>query len=149
MITLRKAEPKDCARIYEWRNHPKVRLFFFDSREISYAEHERWLRETLERSDRFLLVAQRMGEAVGVIRFDLKEGDPSAAEVDIYVAPGFQGQGMGKEILLKGAKWIEENTEIERLTARVKEENAASVKMFRGCGFRSRFIEFEKRIQAP
>jgi UDP-2,4-diacetamido-2,4,6-trideoxy-beta-L-altropyranose hydrolase len=147
MITLRKAGLEDCERIYQWRNHPKVRKYFIDPREIDYRDHREWFEASLKRDDRILLMAYKNGKPVGVIRFDIvKEPHPDTFEIDIYVVPEIQGRGIGKEILRAGEDWLRENTSIRGLIAKVKEENVASVKMFIGCGFEHDYILFRKDI---
>ena len=147
MITLRRAGLEDCERIYEWRNHPKVRQYFFDRREIGFDEHREWLAGSVQRDDRILLIAQEDGEPVGVIRFDaVEESRPGTLEIDIYVAPEAQGRGLGKEILWAGENWLRENTPCKRLFAKVMEGNVASSKMFKSCGFETEYILFRKDL---
>jgi RimJ/RimL family protein N-acetyltransferase len=145
-LTLRKANADDCDTVFEWRNHPQVRTYFFDPRELSYAEHKTWFFESLDREDRILLVAHRNGKAVGVIRFDLKGPEGRTAEIDIYVDPKKAGQGLGKQMMGQAEAWLRRNTSIQTLFARVKEENLASVKMFKGCKFATDFIQFRKDL---
>ena len=144
MITFRKAREEDCKDIFQWRNHPKVRKYFFDSREITYSEHKKWFEKSLKRDDRIILLAYDDSQAVGVIRFDFLKSEPLKAEIDIYVDPEFQKQGLGKEILIEGENWLKKNTQIKTLLSKVKEDNQASVKIFRYCGFKPKYIFFEK-----
>lgn len=146
MVTLRKASHEDCETIFRWRNHPKVRQHFFDARELSYSEHKKWFYNSLQRDDRIILVAYVDGKPVGVIRFDVSKAVSNKAEIDIYVAPEFQGKGLGKRILAEGENWLKKNTEINQLIARVKEENLASVRMFKRRGFGPKYILFEKNL---
>lgn len=146
VITLRNAEFGDCRLIYSWRNQPSVRKYFFDSQEIPFEVHENWFRESLDKEGRFLLVALLEETPLGVIRFDVLHGEPEAAEVDIYLAPEMHGRGLGTRLLEAGEKWAFNHTEIRSLRAKVKEENAASVRMFKKRGFGVAFIEFSKEI---
>ena len=146
MITLKKARKKDCRFIFQLRNHPKVREHFFDDREIDYSEHKKWFENNLQRDDRIILLAYNKSKAIGVIRFDLVKADLQVAEIDIYVAPELQGQGLGKNILLEGENWVRKNTQFKELIARVKDENQASVKMFTRCGFSINYILFRKNL---
>ncbi|MDY7034796.1 MAG: GNAT family N-acetyltransferase [Thermodesulfobacteriota bacterium] len=146
MITLRRATEEDCEIIFQWRNHPKVRHYFFDSSELSYSEHKKWFEESLKRDDRIILIAHNDSTPLGVLRFDSIETDENIAEIDIYVAPELQGQGFGKMILSEGENWAIKNTRIKSLLARVREENQASVKMFRHCGFMPAYILLKKEI---
>ena len=146
MITLKQAREKDCELIFRWRNHPKVRKYFFDPSEISYSEHKKWFEESLQRDDMIILLAYDDRQEVGVIRFDIVTNEPQAAEIDIYVAPERQGQGIGKMILAEGENWIKQNTQIKDLIAKVKEDNQASLKMFKWCDFKPKYTLFKKAI---
>ena len=146
MVTLKKAGQEDCQTIFQWRNHPKVREHFFDVREITYSEHSKWFEESLQRNDRIILIAYDGPHAVGVIRFDVVKTEPKEAEIDIYVAPELLGQGFGKKILAEAENWNKKNLQVKSLIARVKEENQASVKMFKWSGFKSIYIQLRKNL---
>ena len=146
MINLRRAKEEDCKLIYDWRNHPKVREFFFDTGEINYSAHKKWFSNSLERNDREILIAYEDNKPLGVIRFDFLKSEPLTAEIDIYVAPELHDKGWGKKILTEGENWVKKNTQIKSLLARVREENQASVKMFRHRGFMPAYILLKKEI---
>ncbi|MEW6664750.1 MAG: GNAT family N-acetyltransferase [Thermodesulfobacteriota bacterium] len=146
MIRLRRAVMSDSEAVFEWRNDPAVRDHFFDSRELSFAEHTRWFEESLRRADRVVLIAHHEQDAVGVIRFDLTPQDPTTAEVDIYLDPKMHGRGLGTAVLKEGVEWTRRHTEIKRLVARVRARNEASMKMFSKCGFDAQHLFFSKEI---
>jgi UDP-2,4-diacetamido-2,4,6-trideoxy-beta-L-altropyranose hydrolase len=147
-IDLRRAGKEDCDLIFSWRNHPDVRRHFFEPKEIPYAEHKQWFEDSLKKPDRMILLAWQAGQPVGVIRFDFLEGRSEKAEIDIYVAPGCHGRGIGKEILAQGEAWVRENTGVSILLAKVKKENRASIAMFESCGFQSSFVEYRKNLRS-
>jgi RimJ/RimL family protein N-acetyltransferase len=146
MITLRRAKPEDCHSIFEWRNHPKVRQFFLNNKKLTFSEHEKWFEKSLKMDDRIILIAYDGTKAVGVLRYDIIKEDPRAAEIAIYVAPELQGRGYGKQILNEGNNWLLKKTRIRKLVAKVIEENRASVRMFKKCQYKSRYLFFEKEI---
>jgi RimJ/RimL family protein N-acetyltransferase len=146
MLDLRAATMDDCDMIYKWRNDSRVRKFFFDPRELSHAEHRDWLTKSLQRDDRFLLIASDRSGAVGIIRFDEKSEQPGTAEIDVFVDPERHGQGLGTEILRAGEHWIQKNTRIRHFTAKVLADNLASIRIFTRCGFEKGYICFEKDL---
>ena len=145
-IDLRKAQKEDCDLIFSWRNHPDVRRHFFEPKEIPYAEHKAWFEASLEREDRILLVGWQSDQPVGVIRFDFPDGLGKRAEIDIYIAAPYQGRGLGVGLLNEGIRWVREHTRVVTLAAKVKEENEASLKIFRKSGFEMKYLAFEKEI---
>jgi RimJ/RimL family protein N-acetyltransferase len=146
LVRLRRAVTSDCEAVFKWRNDPSVRKHFFDSRELSYDEHSRWFEESLRRDDRVLLIAHHGNKAVGVIRFDSIPKDETTAEVDIYVAAGMHGRGLGTAILKEAVRWVRRHTAIKRFVARVKAQNAASMRMFSKCGFDIQYVLYTKDI---
>jgi RimJ/RimL family protein N-acetyltransferase len=145
-MTLRSARKEDGDLLFAWRNHPDVRKHFFEPKEIPYAEHKAWFEASLQRADRVILIGYRADHPVGVIRFDFPDRGREKAEIDIYVAPERHGQGLGAELLNEGIRWLSEHTTAVTLIAKVKEENTASVRMFRKSGFESKYVLFEKEI---
>lgn len=146
-LMLRKAEPSDSAKVFEWRNHPDVRRYFFDAKPLERASHERWFAGVLKNPTRhFFIAVNEAGEGVGVLRLD-ESPDGQCAEVDIYVAPGQHGKGWGLRILNEGALWARANTRLTRLQARVIVENTASLKVFAKSGFRPVYQVFEKNLK--
>jgi len=145
-LALRPAEKTDCRLVYEWRNNPKVRRFFFDPTEIPFGTHKTWFEESLARSDRTILIAQLGDVPVGVIRFDIAENGESA-EVDIYIDPQKHGQGLGTQLLETGEQWVTENTRVRALKANVMTANVASIRMFIRCGFRNDVVRLVKELR--
>src|SRR5262249_28059638 len=91
-VTLRSAEPSDCQRVWALRNDEGVRRASFDSAEIPWVLHEPWFFETLERPDRKLYMILVNGRSEGVARLDIVSAE---ASVSIYLAPEWQGKGVG------------------------------------------------------
>ena len=145
-LVLRVAEKRDSRLIHAWRNHPSVRLQSFNTEEIPLDVHERWFQETLERADRFLLIAQQGDVPIGVIRYDLLDERGEEAEVNIYLSPDMQGQGLGGRLLEEGQRWMAENTSVQSVRARVRYGNEASMRMFRKHRFEEVLVEFRKML---
>ncbi|MBN1106868.1 MAG: GNAT family N-acetyltransferase [Deltaproteobacteria bacterium] len=146
MIEFRKATREDCELMFRWRNDPRTRRHSFNREELAEDAHRKWFAASLENDRCILLLACAEGTAVGVLRFDLLDEPSRMAEVSIYVDPERHGQGLGKKILKGVEGWLRENTEIERLHARVMRENSASVKMFKKCGFQEKYLFMEKGL---
>jgi RimJ/RimL family protein N-acetyltransferase len=91
---------------------------------------------------KILLIAEREGSPVGVLRYDLKA---EVAVVSIYLVPGQAGKGIGTAMLRAGETWLsEKHTEIELIQAVVLGTNRSSKALFERCGFLKHQIVFEK-----
>jgi len=134
-IHMRLARKEDSDVIFEWRNHPDTRKFFFDSSSIDPETHKTWFSTVLVNPSRYLLIGEdAAGKPVGVVRFDLEE---NAADISIYLAPQWREEGLGTPLLDAAVEWLKENSTIEHIFADVLPTNEASLKMFAALGVKS------------
>jgi len=132
-LAVRPATAADSRTIYEWRNHPATRSVSANPREIPWAEHEKWLNDTLLMTNRCLLVG-RVGDVdVGVIRFDSQS--ENQFEVSLYLDPALHGLGLGRSLLLAGEGYLVRRAPVGRFTATVLEGNTSSARLFASCGY--------------
>lgn len=143
--TLRRATFGDARRLHEWRNEPKVRAASRNPAPIAWVEHETWLRDVLASPARHLLIGERGGAAIGVLRFDV---DGSAAEISIYLVPAAMGRGEGAALLGAGEEWLRrEIPGVDRLRAHVGNGNLPSQQLFEGAGYAVSSSEFTKKLR--
>jgi spore coat polysaccharide biosynthesis predicted glycosyltransferase SpsG len=143
-VQLRRATSADAAALYAWRTHPRVRAVSRNTAEFAYDEHLRWMDKVLNDPQRHLLIGERDGEPVGVLRLDVA-GDE--AEVSIYLAPNRIGRGDGAALLRAGEEWLRaKRPVVQRLNAWVNTGNAASELLFERCGYDRQSTQYVKRI---
>ncbi len=129
---LRAAGPGDGERLLAWRNDPDVRERSFSSAPVSGDEHATWLGRTLADPQRLLLVVEEDGgTALGQVRLDR---DGGVAAVSIGLAAAARGRGLGRAALEEAVR-LAGQLGIERLEARIKPDNAASLAAFAAAGF--------------
>jgi len=144
-VTLRRVSADDADALFAWRNCETVRKVSRNSDPIPRPVHDAWLADTLARADRRLLVGERNGVSVGVVRFDLT-GDE--AEVSIYLAPGEHAAGAGGDLLAAAERWLalDRSAGVCKIRAEVAGDNAPSRHMFLSAGYRPDAARFLKRI---
>lgn len=144
-VTMRPAVAADGGRLFAWRNREAVRRVSRNRDPIPRPAHDAWLADTLGRADRRLLVGERNGQALGVVRFDLA-GDE--AEVSIYLAPGEHGAGAGGDLLAAAERWLalERPAGVCNIRAEVVGDNASSRHMFLSAGYLPDAARFLKRM---
>ena len=143
-VDLRRATMDDAALLHRWRNDPSVRAVSHTTDEIPWEGHVRWLRASLERDDRHVLVAVRRGHPVGTLRLDVA-GD--CATVSIAVDPALHGSGLGPAILDAGERWIHDHDpRAHRLRAEIRPGNEASVRAFLAAGYLGGPDTYERAI---
>ncbi|MBK7563233.1 MAG: UDP-2,4-diacetamido-2,4,6-trideoxy-beta-L-altropyranose hydrolase [Propionivibrio sp.] len=143
-ITIRVASQEDSEHLFKWRNHPTVRGVSRNSRVIDWEEHQKWLASVLMSPHRSLLIGQREGVPVGVVRFDVKNDE---AEVSIYIVPGVNEPGMGRYLLQSAESWLVANwPNLNKLRAHALGGNARSQRLFLGGGYQVESTCYLKRL---
>jgi len=137
-IKLVKANKKDSRDIYSWRNDKDTRMSSFNPGVISYKAHKDWFNASLKNLNRYMYIGKdNQGNKIGAVRID--RIDRYAGEFDININPSLRGMGYGAQMIAEACrKFIFENS--HRLNqfifiARVKNNNPASLKVFKKAGF--------------
>lgn len=132
-LTLRRAQEADSSNLLAWRNADINRRYSGDGQLLAAQTHQLWFARTLADPDRALLIAERDGQPVGVLRYDRLN---DRATVSIYLVPGRHGSGLGVGLLAAGRQWLRrEWPEIRYLDADIHPDNTASQTIFGNEGF--------------
>ncbi|MEP3350312.1 MAG: GNAT family N-acetyltransferase [Marinomonas sp.] len=127
-LILRAATLQDAKTLLAWRNDPQTRAASHNTDEVRVEDHLTWLESSLKKPEqRRLWIAELDGKLVGTCRAD-KEDD--GWELSWTVAPEARGQGVAHKML---SQLIE--TFQQPLTAQVKKDNMASMKVAERLGF--------------
>jgi RimJ/RimL family protein N-acetyltransferase len=125
-MILRSARPDDARDVWAWRNDALARAMSLNTDEVPWSTHETWFARALGDPNRRLLIGERDGRKVGMVRFDLGE----VTEVSISLDPACRGQGLGLALLQAGVAQMTGD-----LHAMIREENLASRRIFERAGF--------------
>jgi UDP-2,4-diacetamido-2,4,6-trideoxy-beta-L-altropyranose hydrolase len=141
-VVVRPAVVADARNLFEWRNHPEIRRASHSSAPLEWDAHNLWLAAVLGDAARMLLIAERAGEPVGVVRFDVSE---EVAQVSIYTVPGHEQRGTGAEVLAAAEAWLStRRPQVRRLHAEVLGENVPSHRLFAAAGYHGRSTLYVK-----
>ncbi|MBI5437578.1 MAG: UDP-2,4-diacetamido-2,4,6-trideoxy-beta-L-altropyranose hydrolase [Nitrosomonadales bacterium] len=144
-IEIRVANREDSGQIFKWRNHATVRAVSRNREVIHWGTHQKWFEEVLASPDRLLLIGQRKGAPVGVVRFDIRGNE---AEVSIYLVPGTVEAGLGRNLLQSAEHWFKVNRpEISKIVAHVLGDNERSHRLFAGLDYRVESTLYSKVLQ--
>lgn len=129
----RRAERGDAELLWRWANDLETRRNAFSQMPIPWPDHLAWLDGRLASAATRIWIFSDGDTPVGQVRFDMAG---EAAEIDISVAPERRGRGYGKAMLTEAIDRLRAEHGA-RFTPRasVLEANAASLRMFRACGF--------------
>ena len=132
-IALRPATMADSDIMLQWQRDPRTRSHFRNPAIPGSGEHFSWLRKKLGDRNCILNIIERDNNPCGVLRFDRStENDRAESEVSILIAPDLHGRGIARAALALGRILLANET----LWAYVQDDNAASVALFQGAGFR-------------
>lgn len=144
-IAMRMAKPDDSAKLFEWRNHPTIRIASRNHGLIDWGTHQSWFASVLGSLDKLLLIGESDGSSVGVVRFEIHGHE---AEVSIYLVPdgGFTGRGRG--LLQCAERWIAVNRpDIAVIRAHVLVSNERSHRLFLGLGYTMESEWYSKEVK--
>lgn len=143
-VEVRKARAEDSGDLFEWRNHPSIRAVSGRGESIDWATHQQWLAAVLADPDRQLLIGLRRGMPVGVVRFDIEDGE---AEVSIYLVPSVQPVGTGSMLLGEAERWlVAARADVRSCRAHVLGHNVVSHRLFVGAGYHAEFTSYRKAL---
>ena len=136
-LVARAATLEDARLLWEWRNDPATRESSRSSEEVPWDDHLVWLRDSLSRADRMLLLVEDEAGPIGTVRWDLtqdREGEREW-EVSITVAPQRRRQSLARPLLRAGEEALSamarsSATDVTAYLAVVHIDNDASVQLF-------------------
>ena len=136
-LVARAATLEDARLLWDWRNDPATRASSRSSHEVPWDDHLVWLRDSLSRADRMLLLVEDEAGPIGTVRWDLtqdREGE-RAWEVSITVAPQRRRQSLARPLLRAGEEALSamarsSATDVTAYLAVVHIDNDASLRLF-------------------
>lgn len=143
MVELRKVTENDIQKIYEWRNHPEIRKFMFNSDKIKSEDHVSYWKKRLADPELFSFIIMSEGRGIGFVKFDKME---NGYDIGIVLDPSEQKKGLGTEAISIAIKKAKEFG-IKKLIVRVKPENMASQKIFEKNDFKKVDDHYELEVK--
>jgi len=120
-LLLRQAKLTDSIKLFDLRNHPKVREYSHNTDKISFDEHKKWFEKTMLDDSKQIFIAQEKDDFVGMVRLELID---NACLMSWAIFPEFQGRRFGKVMVNMAAKTIDCT-----LKAEINNNNSASMKI--------------------
>lgn len=136
-LQVRSASMADVDLLYRWVNDPVVKASAFNSTEINFSSHQRWLQKRLTTSETCHIYVVQLNEyvPVGQVRFDLTDGDWI---IDYSIDSLFRGRGLGKKVLKSAIDTLVKCIGGCVFIGKVKSWNTSSKKVFDGLGFEAK-----------
>ena len=135
MISVRKAGPQDCLRIWRWRNEPAVRKVSFQTGKIPLAVHKAWyFKKIRDKKSQILIGRNTQGRPFGFARIDQQKA--GKGEVHIAVTRAWRGKGLGLRLLERACRYGFKQMRLKEITAQIKPDNPRSILVFEQAGFK-------------
>jgi UDP-2,4-diacetamido-2,4,6-trideoxy-beta-L-altropyranose hydrolase len=131
--TQRRAVKGDLEALFNWANDPEARSQSFRSDQISLTDHASWFDHKLSDPNCIIFVFEYKGNAVGVVRFDVREETAISYSID----RSFRGRGWGQLMLESAIKSLKAQIHLPvKIIGFVKDTNESSKSIFRKLGFK-------------
>ena len=139
-VVLRPLELSDAEDLFIALSDPEVQLYRRGDAHRSVEETRAYIEDTRARSRAAWAITEEGGEALG--RLALREPQPGVGEFGIVMRRAAQRRGLGAKALKLAQAYALDALGFTRLTADIDAENAASIALFRSCGFtREAFLQ--------
>lgn len=145
--SIRPVELSDCRPLLNWRNHPDVRRWSYETNEIALEIHEKWFDDWMAQQPRkgYFFVIEHLTVPAGMIRFDTKTN--KLFEISILVESNFQGKGIARVAFSLAIDEIKVNVSDFTVLASIHHKNLASINLFKCLDFQESgrsgdFLEF-------
>lgn len=149
-ITLRAIELEDLPLLHAWLNDPEIAPGLGDVHfPSSRYQQEKWF-ERVQQDERTirLAVEDDEGALFGYTGFwSINWRDRRAEHALVVGVAKYQGQGLGREIIMTCARYAFEEMGLHRLDASILETNAASRKAYEACGYRIEGVQREHALR--
>jgi len=123
------------AMILEWRNHPNVRAYMYNTGVISQKTHLEFIESLKTKENKRYFVVQKEHENIGVI--DFTDITPTSATMGIYANPCLSQKGIGSILLQAIVDYAFDILKVQTLKAEVFATNAKAKTLYKKFGFRA------------
>ena len=122
-VVLRPATMDDCEHVWQWRNDPENRPFFFNPDSIDYEQHVDWYSEAIKAADSPIFITLDEHEnPVGYVRFNITEDQ---ADISVALDNIQKGKGYGAASIKRGSDLLLDSKVVTSVMAQVKNDNPA------------------------
>lgn len=145
-VEVRLVTLDDAKLLHEWRNSDAIRKQSFNSQEILFKDHLKWLNSKLACEDTFLLISMVNQTPMGCVRFDKIQ---DIVEISVYLSPDYLGSGYGADVLNVAQNWLTcHKPEIRLIEANIKSTNEASKNVFEKANYHLNYYTYICKLHA-
>ncbi len=134
-LQIRRAEPDDCAAIYEMFT---ARVVYEGTLQLPYPSREYWRKRLSESESCYNLVAVSGEHVIGMLSVDTFPNRPRRRHVGIIgisVSEAWQGKGVGNALMQAGIDLADNWLNLTRLELEVYSDNEPAIRLYERFGF--------------
>jgi len=134
-LKARPATLKDQAQVFVWANDKEIRKQSFITKKITKEEHDKWFSNILSdyNNQQLFILENHETRPCGQVRFSRSDRDDW--EIHFSVDSHYRGQKLGVRLINVGLEGFLRKEPKSRITAKVKNDNVASLRVLAKVGF--------------
>lgn len=133
-IMLSTVTKNNCKDLWIWRNHPRVRKTFFNSKPILWEEHLEWFYSKIKDQYTKIYIATIGKDKIGVMRFEIMK---NFVNTSVNLNPDFFDKHLGARLIEAATKKMFSQSKTSKpIIAEIKRDNIAAQKAFSKAGFK-------------
>ena len=120
--------------VLEWRNHPYIRKWMYNSQEISLEEHLKFILSLKNSDDKFYFLVKNKNKYIGVVDLTSINNIEKKAELGLYAKPNLKG--VGKELIQTIIDYAFNTYGLKYLDANAYIQNTHAIKLYEYFNFK-------------
>ena len=121
--------------VLDMRNHPEINKWMYDTTEISWVEHCRFIESLKNKKNKICFLVKFNNETIGVINFNQTTIGEKAAEFGLYANPYISVPGVGRILEETSMLYASTFLKVEALKLEVFSENRQVINLHKKYGF--------------
>ena len=136
LIKIRAVREGDKDFLFNLKNEHVSLRYSFKPHKVQKREHEKWFKRIANSTEvKQLIITGKGNKPIGQARFNINP-EANSAGISVSIVPEMRGKGYGSKIIGKSSTYAIKKFRINKVYARIKKSNKASVRAFGKAGFK-------------
>ncbi|MCK4352476.1 UDP-4-amino-4,6-dideoxy-N-acetyl-beta-L-altrosamine N-acetyltransferase [candidate division WOR-3 bacterium] len=145
-FTLLLLKKKHLEFLRKARNSPQINRYLFTDVHISKRDQEKWYQKYLK-NKKYLIFVVQADCLIGYTQITHIDNANRSCEVGFCIAPGYQGEGYGKELVRKIVDYAFKKLNMHRVYLELFADNERAINLYKKCGFKKEGLLRDKILK--